>query len=169
MGRTPGEHTWPDEQETAVTKRTTPGVVGVLNYLIDAKNRENLDEGMPTMSHGDSVLQCLNILYESEFFRHWRHSDEGQAAHSEAEESAVEQLGLDPEIELTDEQENMVYALTNKLFLQRVPKFDLFSTTEEAVEYWMRRALQLQEESGGQGPASKPIIPGDLNPPGLNQ
>lgn len=149
MGKTPGEHTWPDEEETVVTKRTTPGVVGVLNYLIDKANVRALDTGMPAMSHGDSVLQCLNIMYESELFTQWRHSDEGKGAMSEAEEAAVEQLGLDPEVEWTNEQQSMVNALADKLFLQRIPKFDLFSTTEEAVEFWMGTAPQLS--AGGSG------------------
>lgn len=136
------------------TQRPTPGVVGVLNYLIDILNgqTEEAHTPIPKMSHGDSVLQCLNILYESALYARWLSSDDGQATRSEAEEAAVEQLGLDPEVDWTVEQQSMVDTLTDKLFLQRVPKFDLFSTTEEAVYYWMSRGVL----SGGPGVPGSP-------------
>lgn len=140
--------------ETAVTKRTTPGVVGVLNYLIDKKNTQ-LEEArtpIPKMSHGDSVLQCLNNMYESTLYTGWLLSEEAATALAEARDAAGEQLGIDlsGSATLTHEAANLIV----KLLLPRVPKFDLFSTTEEAVEYWMRQALMLVEE--GSGPSVNP-------------
>lgn len=123
--------------ETVVAKRTTPGVVGVLNYLIDDINTQSGSDDYK-MSHGDSVLQCLNILYEYMLFTQWMDSE-----YDEAHVEAAEQLGIELTGGLTLDQENLLDALTAKLLLQRAPKFDLFSTTEEAVEYWMGRALQL--------------------------
>lgn len=120
--------------ETVVTKRTTPGVVGVLNYIIDEVQASDTHMPLPA-KHGDSILQCLNNLYEYTSQLDWLLSSEAEQV---IQETAAE-VGLGPHDQPTEEQ---VHAL-NVALMSKLPKFDLFSTTEEAVEYWMHAALAI--------------------------